>query len=102
VVPAGDNGWAESTPHLPAVPAVDSDLTEQLSGRLGSGGTLQRTMENTAPLGKRVIAWIVVIVAALLALKLIAGAVIGLVALILTIALIVAAVMAVMWALRHL
>ncbi len=71
-------------------------------GRLGSGGTLQRTMENTASLGKRAVAWTVVIVAALLALKLIAGAVIGLVALLLTIAVIVAVVMAVMWALRHL
>ena len=84
------------------MPGVDSDLTELLSGRLGSGGTLQRTMENTASLGKRAIAWAVVIVAGLLALKLIAGAIIGLVALVLTVVLIVAVVMAVMWALRHL
>jgi hypothetical protein len=84
------------------VPGVDSDLTELLSGRLGSGGTLRRTMENTASLGKRAIAWTVVIVAGLLALKLITGAIIGLVALVLTVVLIVAVVMAVMWALRHL
>jgi hypothetical protein len=81
---------------------VDSNLTGQLSGPLGSGGTLQRTMQNTASLGQRAIAWIVVIAAALLALKLIVGAVVGLVALLLTVVLIVGVVMAVMWALRHL
>ena len=59
-------------------------------------------MENTASLGKRALAWIVVIAAALLALKLIAGAVMGLVALIFTVVVIVAIGMAVMWALRHL
>jgi hypothetical protein len=59
-------------------------------------------MENTASLGKRALAWIVVIAAALLALKLIAGAVIGLITLIFTVAVIVALGMAVMWALRHL
>ena len=59
-------------------------------------------MENTASLGKRAIAWLVVIAAALLALKLIAGAVIGLVTLIFTVVLIVGVVMALMWALRHL
>ena len=59
-------------------------------------------MENTASLGKRALAWIVVIAAALLALELVAGAIMGLVALILTVAVIVAIGMAVMWALRHL
>jgi hypothetical protein len=59
-------------------------------------------MENTASLGKRALAWIVVIAAALLALKLIAGAVIGLITLIFTVVVIVAIAMAVMWALRHL
>ena len=59
-------------------------------------------MQNTASLGQRAIAWIVVIAAALLALKLIAGAVIGLITLIFTVVVIVAIAMAVMWALRHL
>lgn len=59
-------------------------------------------MENTASLGKRAVAWIVVIAAALLALKLIAGAVIGLITLVFTVVLIVGVVLAVMWALRHL
>ena len=59
-------------------------------------------MENTASLGKRALAWIVVIAAGLLALKLIAGAVIGLITLIFTVVMIVAIGMAVMWALRHL
>lgn len=59
-------------------------------------------MENTASLGKRALAWIVVIAAALLALKLIASAVIGLITLVFSIAVIVAIGLAVMWALRHL
>jgi hypothetical protein len=59
-------------------------------------------MDNTASLGKRALAWIVVIAAALLALKLIAGAVMGLITLIFTVVVVVAIAMAVMWALRHL
>jgi hypothetical protein len=87
------------------VPEVDSDLTARMNDRLGSDGTLQRRMENTSTfgtLGKKAIAWIVIIAAALLALKLIAGVVMGLITLVFTVVLIVAVVMAVMWALRHL
>jgi hypothetical protein len=63
------------------------------------------TMENSSALGtlgKRVLAWIVIAVAAIIALKLVVGAVLGFVMLIVTIALIVAVGMAVLWALRHL
>jgi hypothetical protein len=60
-------------------------------------------MHNSAgsSLGKRLIAWIVLIVIGLIALKLVLGAIIGLASLLVTIVLIVAAVMAVLWALRH-
>jgi hypothetical protein len=61
-------------------------------------------MENSAgsSLGKRLLAWVVVIVVGLIALKLVLGAIIGLASLLVTIVLIAAAVMAVLWALRHL
>jgi hypothetical protein len=61
-------------------------------------------MQNSAlgNLGKRVIAWIVIAVVAILAIKLIIGAVFGLVTMVFTLALIAAAIVGVMWALRHL
>ena len=61
-------------------------------------------MQNSAlgTLGKRVIAWIVIAAVAILAIKLIIGAVFGFVTMIFTLALIAAAIVGVMWALRHL
>jgi hypothetical protein len=56
-------------------------------------------METT---GKRILAWIVVIAAGLLALKLLVGAVFGLIAFLFTVAIVAAVVMAVLWAIRHL
>jgi hypothetical protein len=53
-------------------------------------------------LAKRAVAWIVLIAAALVALKVIAGAVIGIVTTLFTIALIVVVIGAVIWALRRL
>ena len=60
-------------------------------------------MENSAlgTLGKRVIAWIVIAVVAILAFKLIIGAVFGLVTMVFTLALIAAAIVAVLWAVRQ-
>jgi hypothetical protein len=60
-------------------------------------------MENSAlgNLGRRVLAWIVIAAVAILAIKLIIGAVFGFITMIVTLALIVAAIVAVMWALRH-
>jgi hypothetical protein len=61
-------------------------------------------MQNSAlgTLGRRVIAWIVIAAVAILAIKLIIGAVFGLVTMIFTLALIAAAIVAVLWAVRHL
>ena len=61
-------------------------------------------MQNSAlgSLGKRVIAWILIAAVAILAIKLIIGAVFGLITMIFTLALIAAAIFAVLWALRHL
>ena len=53
-------------------------------------------------LGKRAIAWIIVIAALVLAVKLIIGAVLGFVTFLLTIALVVVVGAAVIWALRRL
>jgi hypothetical protein len=52
-------------------------------------------------LGRRVLAWIVLILAALLLLKLVVGVFIGFVAAVMTIALVVALGLAVLWALRR-
>jgi hypothetical protein len=69
------------------------------------------TMENTpaqrsgsavGTLGKKVVAWLVVAAAAIIALKLIIGAVMGFVTFVLTIVLVVAVIGGVIWALRHL
>jgi hypothetical protein len=61
-------------------------------------------MQNSAfgNLGRRILAWVVIAVVAILAFKLIIGAVFGLVTMLFTLALIAAAIMAVIWALRHL
>ncbi len=61
-------------------------------------------MENSAlgTLGKRVVAWIVIAAVAILAIKLIVGAVFGFVTMIFTLALIAVAIAGVLWALRHL
>jgi hypothetical protein len=61
-------------------------------------------MQNSAlgNLGKRVLAWIVVAAVAILAIKLIIGAVFGFITMILTLALIAVAIVGVMWAVRHL
>jgi hypothetical protein len=61
-------------------------------------------MENTSTFGsfgKRVIAWIVIAAALILALKLIVGAVLGFVAFLFTVVLVVAVIGGVLWALRH-
>jgi membrane protein YdbS with pleckstrin-like domain len=81
------------------------------TSRLGRWEYPRETMENTpaqrpssavGTLGKKVIAWLVVAAAAIIALKLIIGAVMGIVTFALTIVLVVAVIVAVMWALRHL
>lgn len=61
-------------------------------------------MQNSAlgTLGRRVLAWIVIAAVAVLAIKLIVGAVFGLVTMIITLALIAVAIVGVLWALRHL
>jgi hypothetical protein len=52
-------------------------------------------------LGKRVLAWVVIAVAAILALKLVAGVVIGLVTAVFSIALAVVVIAGLIWAWRH-
>ncbi len=61
-------------------------------------------MQNSAlgNLGKRGVAWIVVAAVAVLAIKLIIGAVFGFVTMIFTLALIAIAIVGVLWAFRHL
>ena len=61
-------------------------------------------MQNSAlgTLGRRLLAWIVIAVVAILAVKLIIGTVFGFITMIFTLALIAAAIIAVMWAVRHL
>jgi hypothetical protein len=62
-------------------------------------------MENTGSalgnLGRRVLAWIVIAVVVVFAIKLIFGAFVGFVTMIFTLALIAVAVVGVIWALRH-
>jgi hypothetical protein len=60
-------------------------------------------MQNSAlgNLGKRVIAWILIAAVAILAIKLIIGAVFGFITMIFTLALIAVAIVGVLWALRH-
>ena len=53
-------------------------------------------------IGKRVLAWVVIAAAVVLALKLLAGVVVGLVTFVFTLVLAVAVVFGVIWALRHL
>jgi hypothetical protein len=60
-------------------------------------------MQNSAlgNLGRRILAWLVIAAVAVLAIKLIVGAVFGFITMILTLALIAVAIVGVMWALRH-
>ena len=59
-------------------------------------------MDDTAgSLGRRVLAWVIVIAVAGIALKLLIGAVFGILQVLISIALLVAVVMGVLWALRH-
>jgi hypothetical protein len=61
-------------------------------------------MENSAlgNLGRRILAWIIVAAVAVLAIKLIVGAVFGFITMIITLAVIAAAIVGVLWAMRHL
>lgn len=61
-------------------------------------------MQNSAlgNLGRRILAWIVLAAVAVLAIKLIVGAVFGFITMILTLALIAVAIFGVLWAVRHL
>jgi hypothetical protein len=61
-------------------------------------------MQNSAlgNLGKRALAWIIIVAVAILAIKLIVGAVFGLFTMIVTLGLIAAAIVGVLWALRQL
>jgi hypothetical protein len=61
-------------------------------------------MQNSAlgNIGKRVLAWILIAAVAVLAIKLIIGAVFGFVTMIFTLALIAVAIVGVLWAVRHL
>jgi hypothetical protein len=63
---------------------------------------VQRGPSAVGTLGKKVVAWLVVAAAAIIALKLIIGAVMGFVTFVFTIVLVVGVVMGVIWALRHL
>jgi hypothetical protein len=59
-------------------------------------------MDDTAgSLGRRVLAWIIVIAVAIIALKLALGVVFGLLQALISIAILVVVVMGVLWALRH-
>ena len=62
----------------------------------------QRGSSAVGTLGKRVVAWLVLAVAAIIALKLVIGAVMGFVVFVLTIVAVVACIVAVVWALRRL
>jgi hypothetical protein len=62
----------------------------------------QRPGSAVSTLGKRVLAWVIIAAVAVLALKLVAGVVIGLVTAVFTIVLVVAAIAAVIWAWRRL
>ena len=61
----------------------------------------QRGNSAIATLGKRVVAWLVLAVAVVIALKLVIGALMGFVTFVLTIVAIVAVGIAVVWALRR-
>jgi hypothetical protein len=52
-------------------------------------------------LGRRVLAWTVIAVCALILLKVVAGVVIGVVYAVLTVALVALVVVAILWAMRH-
>jgi flagellar biosynthesis protein FliQ len=59
-------------------------------------------MDDTAgSLGRRALAWVIIIAVAVIALKLAIGAVFGILQALISIALLVVVVMGVLWALRH-
>jgi hypothetical protein len=59
-------------------------------------------MDDTAgSLGRRVLAWVIVIAVAIIALKLALGVVFGVLQALISIAVLVVVVMGVLWALRH-
>jgi hypothetical protein len=60
-------------------------------------------MDETASggLGRRVLAWVIIIAVAIIALKLALGVVFGLLQALISIAILVVVVMGVLWALRH-
>jgi hypothetical protein len=62
----------------------------------------QRSSSAVGTLGKKVVAWLVVAAVAVLALKLVIGAVMGFVTFVLTIVLVVGVIAAAIWAFRHL
>jgi hypothetical protein len=57
--------------------------------------------ETAGSLGKRILAWVILIAVAIVALKLAFGVVFGLLQVLVSLALIVVVVMGVLWALRH-
>ena len=63
-------------------------------------------MENTSStfgdLGKKAVAWLVIVAAVVIALKLIVGSIIGFLTMILGLVVVVGLLVAVFWALRHL
>jgi hypothetical protein len=58
----------------------------------------QRTGSSVSSLGKRVVAWVIVAAVAIIALKLVVGAILG----VLTFVAVIAVIGAVIWAFRHL
>ena len=59
-------------------------------------------MEALGAFGRRMVAWLIIVVAILLVLKLAAGVVIGFAHFVLTVVILVAIGAAVLWAIRHL
>ena len=57
--------------------------------------------ETAGGLGRRVLAWVIIIAVAIIALKLVFGIVFGFLQMLISVALLVVVVMSVLWALRH-
>ena len=64
--------------------------------------TMNENTSTLGTLGKRVIAWIVIAVVAVLLVKLLIGTVVGIVTTLLTLVLVAAAIAAIVWAVRGL
>ena len=58
--------------------------------------------ETAGGLGRRVLAWVIIIAVAIIALKLALGVVFGLIQAVISLAVLVVVVLGVLWALRHL